>query len=83
MPKIRDILVHVSVEQAQRQRICRRHNIHKVSKGEMCLVVLTNDTNDDYSYCVEAAKPILDAAWIRLRSLYAGLGLPPPAQSNS
>ena len=58
MPKIRDILVHVSVEQAQRQRKCRRHNTHKVNKGDMCLVIITNDTNDNYSYCIEAAKPI-------------------------
>lgn len=79
MPKIRDILVHVSVEQAQRQRICRRHKTHKVSKGDMCLVIVTNETNDDYSYCLEAAKPILDAAWARLLSLYAELGFTPPA----
>ena len=79
MPKIRDILVHVSVEQAERQRICRRHNAHKVTKGEACLVILTNPTNDPYSYCTEAAKPILDAAWAKLQSLYSSLGLPPPA----
>jgi len=78
MPKIRDILVHVSVEQAERQRICRRHNTHKVTKGETCLVILTNPTNDAYSYCSEAAKPILDAAWAKLQSLYSNLGLVPP-----
>lgn len=83
MPKTRDILIHVSVEQAQRQRICRRHKTHKVGKGQMCLVIVTNDTNDDYSYCVGAAKPILDAAWFKLQSLYTDLGLPPPAQSHS
>jgi hypothetical protein len=83
MPKIRDILVHVSVEQAQRQRKCRRHKTHKMSKGEMCLVIVTNDTNDDYSYCIEAAKPILDAAWIKLGFLYAGLVLLPPVQSDN
>ena len=83
MPKIRDILVHVSVEQAQRQRKCRRHNTHKVNKGDMCLVIITNDTNDNYSYCIEAAKPILDSAWTKLISLYAGLGIHPPAQPGS
>jgi len=83
MPKIRDILVHVDVEQAQRQRMCRRHKTHKVSKGQMCLVIATNDTDDPYSYCLEASKQILDAAWIKLRSLYADLGLPPPSQSES
>jgi hypothetical protein len=78
MPKVRDILVRVNVEQAQRQRKCRRHTTHLITKGEMCLVVETNPTNDDYSYCLAAAKPILDAAWLKLRSLYAGLGLTPP-----
>ena len=79
MPKIRDILVHVSVQQAERQRKCRRHNDHHVGKGEMCLVVISNDTRDDYSYCLEAAKPMLDAAWAKLQSLYVSLGLSPPA----
>jgi hypothetical protein len=79
MPKIRDILVHVSVEQAQRQRKCRRHNTHKVAKGELCLVIATNDTGDSYSYCFDSSKQILDAAWARLHSLYAALGLAPPA----
>lgn len=78
MPKIRDILGHVSVEQAQRQRKCRRHNTHKVTKGEMCLVIATNDTDDLYSYCMDASKQILDAAWNRLLSIYAELGLVPP-----
>ena len=78
MPKIRDILGHVSVEQAQRQRKCRRHNTHKVTKGEMCLVIATNDTDNWYSYCMDASKQILDAAWNRLLSIYAELGLVPP-----
>jgi hypothetical protein len=50
MPKVRDILVHVEVEQAQRQRKCRRNTAHLIAKGEMCLVVKTGSTNDDYSY---------------------------------
>lgn len=80
MPKIRDILVHVEVEQAQRQRICRRHkNKHKITKGEPCLVIATNDTDDPYSYCVEASKQILDAAWVKLNSFYVAMGLTPPA----
>lgn len=63
MPKVRDILVHVSVAQAQRQRKCRRNTAHMIVKGEMCLVVKTNSTNDDYSYSVLAAKEMLDLAW--------------------
>jgi hypothetical protein len=79
MPKVRDILVHVGVAEAQRQRKCRRNTAHLIAKGEMCLVVKTGPTNDDYSYSREAAKPMLDAAWAKLKSLYAGLGLAPPS----
>jgi hypothetical protein len=78
MPKIRDILVHVSVEVAQRQRKCRRDKTRIIVKGEHCLVVKTNPTNDDYSYSREHAKPMLDLAWQRLRSIYADMGLSPP-----
>ena len=78
MPKVRDILIDVKVEQAERQRKCRRNTTHLIAKGEMCLVVRTNSTNDDYSYSREAAKPMLDAAWAKLKALYAGLGLMPP-----
>jgi hypothetical protein len=78
MPKVRDILVHVDVDQAQRQRKCRRNTAHLIAKGEMCLVVKTGPTNDDYSYSRDAAKAVLDAAWIKLKGLYAGLGLAPP-----
>ena len=80
MPSIRDILVHVEVEQAQRQRICRRHrDKHVIARGEMCLVIATNDTNDPYSYCGEASKQILDAAWVKLNSFYVAMRLSPPA----
>jgi hypothetical protein len=78
MPKVRDILVDVKVEQAQRQRKCRRNATHQIAKGEMCLVVRTNSTNDDYSYSREAAKPMLDAAWAKLKTIYEGLGLTSP-----
>jgi len=60
MPKIRDILVHVRVEEAQRERKCRRDTNYKISKGEMCLVIKTNPTNDDYSYSIEPAKAMLE-----------------------
>lgn len=78
MPKIRDIMVHVTIEQAQRQRKCRRNTSNTIPKGEWCLVVRTNATNDDYSYSRDAAKPMLDAAWAKLKALYEGLGLAPP-----
>lgn len=78
MAKVRDILIDVKIEQPQRQRKCRRNSTHTIAKGEWCLVVRTNATNDDYSYSREAAKPMLDAAWLKLKSLYEGLGLTLP-----
>ncbi len=78
MPKVRDILTHVGVEQAQRQRKCRRNAAHLIPKGEKCLVVKTGPTNDDYSYSRDAAKAMLDAAWVKMKRLYGDLGLVPP-----
>lgn len=78
MPKVRDILLDVKIEQALRQRKCRRNKTHLIPKGEICLVVRTNSTKDDYSYSREAAKPMLDAAWAKLKALYGGLGFVPP-----
>lgn len=78
MAKVRDILIDVRVEQAQRQRKCRRNSSRVIPKGEWCLVVRTNATNDDYSYSRDAAKPMLDAAWTKLRTIYEGLGMSPP-----
>jgi hypothetical protein len=78
MPKVRDILIHVSVEEAQRQRKCRRNTRHAIVKGEMCLVVKTNPTNDDYSYSLIPAKEMLDLAWSKLKRIYASLGIMPP-----
>lgn len=78
MPKVRDILIDVKIEQAQRQRKCRRNTSNLIAKGEWCLVVRTNATNDDYSYSRDAAKPMLDAAWAKLKLLYQGLGFNPP-----
>jgi hypothetical protein len=48
-----------------------------MAKGEICLAVRTNSTNDPYSYSREAAKPMLDAAWAKLKSLYECLGVVP------
>lgn len=78
MPQIKDILRHVKVEEAQRQRKCRRGAGRMIAKGEMCLVVETNATRDPYSYSREPAKAMLDAAWAKLKGLYTNLGLTPP-----
>jgi hypothetical protein len=70
MPKTRDILNHVTVETAARQRICHRNRAeHAIQKGELCLVILDPATRGSKNYCSECAKPILDAAKLRLSQL--------------
>jgi hypothetical protein len=78
MPKVRDILIDVRIEQARGSRKCRRDKANVIAKGDWCLVVRTNATNDDYSYSRDAAKLMLDAASTKLKVLYEGLGLSPP-----
>lgn len=77
MPKIRDILGHVSVETAQRKRCCQRSS-QPIVMGESCLVIKTGPMNSPQSYKTESAKQILDRAWAKLRGLYVGLNLQPP-----
>lgn len=81
MPAIRDILVHVSAENAVRERKCGRgkKKKEKISGGSLCLVVKGGSMNSPQSYCVEHAKPMLDSAWKKLSDLYAFLKLQPPA----
>ena len=78
MPKIRDILVHVSVETARGKRHCHRTRARTIEKGELCLVVKTGPMNAPYSYSAENAKQMLDDAWKKLQSLYKDLNLAPP-----
>jgi hypothetical protein len=78
MPKIRDILGHVTVEIAQRKRRCRRDAKRAIVKGEKCLVVQTGPTKDPYSYCRDNARPMLDQTWLKLAGIYAELRLEPP-----
>lgn len=77
MPKIRDVLAHISVETAQRKRTWQRSSKPFVM-GENCLVIKTCPMNSPQSYKTESAKQILDCAWTKLRGLYAELNLQPP-----
>lgn len=80
MPAIRDILVHVSTENAVRERKCTRNKKkEKIAGGQPCLVVKTGPTNSPQSYCVEHAKLMLDAAWQKLHGIYEFLKLTPPS----
>jgi hypothetical protein len=70
MAQIRDILNHLTVENAARKRICHRNrNNHSIEKGERCLVIQDMATRGSKNYCGECAKPILDAAKMRLSAL--------------
>jgi hypothetical protein len=73
MPKVRDILVHVTVEEAVRKRKCHRSGAHRVAAGEVCLVV--REALGHKQYCRECAAPILDLAAARLAEIRKAVGL--------
>lgn len=61
MPKVKQVLKHVSVETAQRRRKCyRKPAKHVIEAGDLCLVVV--EAGFKRNYCPECAEPILDAA---------------------
>ncbi len=63
MPKVRDLLSHVSVETAGKKRKCaRKPNEHAIAKGENCLVIKGGPYNAGKSYCHICANEILEAA---------------------
>ncbi len=76
MPKVRDILVHVSVELAQRRRIChRKRSEHSISGGELCLVIQDPTDGSSRNYCRACAHEILISAQARLAQLRGELQL--------
>jgi hypothetical protein len=76
MPKVRDVLTHVSVETADRRRICHRNrNEHSIAKGNVCLVIKDAATGGKKNYCTECAEPILTDAQSRVAELLSQLGL--------
>lgn len=73
MAKIRHILSHVSVEEAQRQRICHHdRKQHSIAKGEACLVV-REPAGGRKNYCAKCASDILEIASKDVRSFRSGL----------
>lgn len=78
MPQVKAVLGHVSVETAQRKRVCHRHRsgnaAHGIVRGETCLVVHGPD-GADRNYCTTAAAEILTRAENDLAALRAGLGI--------
>ncbi len=70
MPKVRDVLTHVSVEIASKRRIChRKRNEHSIEKGQVCLVIKDHSMGAKKNYCVECAPEILAVAKARIASL--------------
>ena len=75
MPKVRDILIDVDVEVAQRKRKCHRaRGKHSIPAGEACLVIRGGEYKSPKNYCRKCAKPILDLADHRLSELRLQLG---------
>lgn len=69
MPAVKDVMRHVTIEVAGRQRKCYRHpRKHLIMKGERCLVVAAGP-QDRSTYCVECAWEILQLAQRRLDNL--------------
>ena len=64
MAKVRDILVHVRVEVADRKRKCHRNKSHQVLAGQQCLVVRQGLSSKNY--CQVCAAEILSVAKSRL-----------------
>jgi hypothetical protein len=66
MPKVRDIICHVSVEIASRKRICHRNRKdHTIHGGQACLVV-REESGGKRNYCAVCAKEIVACARRRL-----------------
>lgn len=78
MPQVKSVLGHVSVETAQRKRICYRHRsgkaAHDIVKEDACLVVRGTD-GGQRNYCRDAAHDILSKAQVELDEMMSALGL--------
>jgi hypothetical protein len=74
MPKVRDILVHVSVEAATRKRKCHRSGgKHDIQAGASCLVVREREGLGHKNYCRDCSVAILVHATARLTELTQAL----------
>ena len=75
MAQIKDILCHISVEIADRKRICHRHRRkHSIQSGEACLIV-KDGSGYKRNYCLPYAIDLLKAARSRINEISNDLGL--------
>jgi hypothetical protein len=73
MPAVRDILVHVKIEVAQRVRIChRKRRGCGVAKNQQCLAIYKADGGRK-NYCPPHALEILAAARAKLAAMEKAL----------
>jgi hypothetical protein len=71
MPKVRDLLVHATVETAGHKRKChRKPSQHSIPKGCSC-----GPYNAGKNYCPTCAAEILSSATARLNEIKSALGL--------
>ncbi len=69
MTKIRDILVHVSVETAIRGRKCHRNKKHRVQPGKNLLSIRESGSLGSKNYCDPCAKEILVLASEKIKTI--------------
>ncbi len=76
MPKVRDILINVAVEVAQRKRKChRKPDAHTILGGQHCLVIKDPTDGSKKNYCCGCAQEILGTAQTKLSGLRTQLQL--------
>lgn len=73
MPKTRDILIHVSVGVAVRERKCHRSSKHQIGPGQRHLVIRNEGGLGSKNYCAECAMEILTGAGDRLAAMISEL----------
>lgn len=75
MAKIRQVLIHVSVQTAAAKRKCyRKPRNHQITKGQACLVVREGSAGGRKNYCGACAVEILAMAERDIQSLRRALG---------
>ncbi len=70
MAKVRQLLLHVQVEVAEKKRVCHRNRAtHSIPAGDACLAIYGGSRGARKNYCRQCAKPILDQAHEDLRRI--------------
>lgn len=63
MAKVRQLFNGVTIEEAQRRRICyHNRKKHSIERGDLCLVIKDPAGNGKKNYCLTCGLEILDRA---------------------